>query len=213
MMAEYLRPSTDFTSANNGVDNRLLQDTVWISETITTLFMGIQANTDDISGDVTYTFLFNAEISAAEETELDIVIAAHVGKPAPSSALDVAIVEAHRNIDTAASDARARYITDGVGQSATYLAKEENARKFKDDAYPEGSLDLYKWVKAEKNATGAANGQAAADIIILKADGWVDKGAAIEELRIKYKQDCSVETDADVIMALACKAVALLDAE
>ncbi len=92
---------------------------------------------------------------------------------------------AKNKIDFAAGEARSRFITTSVGQSAVYLAKESEAREYKRRGYPE-DLTLYPFMKAESESLNITPTQAA-DIIIALADQWSQVAALIEKVRLYYK--------------------------
>lgn len=90
------------------------------------------------------------------------------------------------SIDKAAGEARKRYVTVAPGQSATYVAKALEAERYMAAGAP---LDMtgYPLVKAEMDALGYADGRTAATNILQARDSWLQKGAQIELLRLKYK--------------------------
>jgi hypothetical protein len=209
-MSDYSRPLADFTSITNGVDLDSLQNEIYLNATITTLFHGLQANTDDSTGDVTFTFIFDAAISTAEETELDVVIAAHTGKAAEPSDLDKQKAESKRTVDEAAGEARERYATNAPLQDSVYIEKGKDADAFKAAGYPADETG-FEFITAEKNATGKTATQACDDLIATGAS-WKVLAASIEELRIGYKTQIDAAADVQTALSLGLKGKALLDA-
>ena len=204
-MTSYERDIAAFTSTTNGVDIGSMQCSIYINETISILLLGMRSEND-----TTYYFDFEAALSGAEETELDVLIVAHIGKPAPLSELDAAVLNAKSLIDSAAGEARAKYITIGKGQEATYIEKEKDAQAFKAAGYPIDETD-YAYVTAEKNAT-ATTATVAANNVIAISSQWKSINANIEELRIQYKKECSESVDVQTCQALSLKGMALLNA-
>ena len=204
-MTSYERDIAAFTSTTNGVDIGSMQCSIYINETISILLLGMRSEND-----TTYYFDFEAALSGAEETELDVLIVAHIGNPAPLSELDAAVINAKLLIDSAAGEAREKYITIGKGQGATYIEKEKDAQAFKAAGYPIDETD-YAYVTAEKNAT-ATTATVAADNVIAISSQWKSINANIEELRIQYKKECSESVDVQTCQALSLKGMALLNA-
>ena len=103
------------------------------------------------------------------------------------STLQDAINFANDQIDQAAGNARAKYLTVAAGQEATYLAKYQDARAFKAANYlPVDGTGFY-WVQAEA-ATLGVSPENAADGILTGGDLWNNvKGPQIEGLRIGGK--------------------------
>lgn len=116
---------------------------------------------------------------------------------------------AKQEVDNAAETARQRYITPGAGQSMAYQEKSDEATDYAAANYP-ADLTSYPFIQAEVNATGKT-AQQAADDIIAQRSAWVAKGAAIEELRIKAKQDIDAATDESSINMFKNNAVAALE--
>ena len=89
--------------------------------------------------------------------------------------------EAITMINTLAETTRLKYITNGAGQAATYLAKLTDAQNYKAAGYPIPAT-AYTWINAEATATGASP-QVVADLVISTALFWDAKGSAIESTR------------------------------
>ncbi len=204
-MYDVQKASTDFVAATNGIDYRSLQDTIWVDVLITTLFHGCRSDNDEAD---TY-FVFESEPTAAELTQLDVIIAAHTGKPTPLTPLEEEVNAAKESIDSCAGEARARYITVAPGQSAVYMEKEKQSQKYKDEGYPADETG-YELVTANKNADGVT-AQVAADTVLAMASGWKLVAAGIEEIRIGYKNQVTAAADVNSVRALKNKARALLD--
>lgn len=124
-----------------------------------------------------------------EGDQIDAADVAVAERPSPSHALDNdtwvldydhASAAAVLDINTAAGEARARYITVAIGQEATYLLKEHQAREFKAAGYPPGNVP--SMVQAEMDAFGT-DAQTAADVVIATADNWIALAATIERIR------------------------------
>lgn len=108
--------------------------------------------------------------------------------------------EAEFYIDIAAGEARARYVSQGVGQESTYMLKAEQAKAFKANNY---TGEVPTFVAAEMAAMGST-AQEAADFIIYMQDQWMIVGAYIEQVRRTAKVQISTLTDGNDISA-ACE--------
>ena len=98
----------------------------------------------------------------------------------------MALDDARNEIDSAASFARGKYLTNGVGQDATYTAKYLDALNYVKAGYP-ADATLFTWINAEASATGLTTTQAA-DRIKTIGDFWYGfKGPQIEAARIAGK--------------------------
>jgi hypothetical protein len=99
-------------------------------------------------------------------------------------------------VDTAAGEARLRYLTNIPAQDATYTAKRKDAKRFVDDGYPVESLHRYPWVKGDMDAY-KTTAIVAVDTILRKAEVWEAVGVTIETIRLKAKkairEACSVK--------------------
>lgn len=104
------------------------------------------------------------------------------------------IADAHKKIDSAAGDARARYITVAPGQDAVYSLKKEQAEVYKAAGYPADTTD-YQLIQAEADASGTTT-TIACDFILSKAAQWVQLAANIEQIRQSAKRQISAITDA-----------------
>lgn len=90
-------------------------------------------------------------------------------------------------IDTAAGEARARYITVAPGQETTYQLKADEAQRYLDAGAP-SPVDpaVYPFIAGEAFATGKSP-NVAAGVILGTRDVWVDKAAQIETVRMRGK--------------------------
>lgn len=96
------------------------------------------------------------------------------------------IAKIKSDIDSAAGQARERYITNVPGQEAVYLEKKRQSDEFKANGSPADTAG-YEYVVAEANARGVTNDQAA-DAIIQVADVWNKTiSPDIEQKRIEAK--------------------------
>lgn len=114
---------------------------------------------------------------------------------------------AKRAIDTAAGEARLRYITDVPGQSAVYLQKMEQARAFIGLA---GLGTPPPYITAEATATGVTPINAA-NAIAAVAALWNDQvGPSIEQARIAGKRAVDAAATPAAIDAAQAAALATL---
>lgn len=167
----------------------------------------------DAEGNVTRNIRHNVQGDASAwrdyQAHLDAggaVLPAVVTAP-PTAADDAYRAEARRRIDEAAGRARARYVTVGPAQDATYLAKYQQAQDYL-AAGPLVVLSDYPWIEAEATACGMS-GEAAATRIKTLGDAWAGTiGPAIEAARIAGKDAVTPlatrpEVDAQVAVTLA----------
>lgn len=94
-------------------------------------------------------------------------------------------------IDMAASEARHRYISSGVGQESTYLMKAQQSKDFKAAGY---TGDIPSLIQAEMIATGL-NAQDATDYILTQEAQWAYLAGQIETIRRTGKIAVSNMTD------------------
>lgn len=123
--------------------------------------------------------------------------------------LEQAKIDYQAKVDTAAGEARLRYLTSIPGQDATYGAKLADAEKFMDHGYPEWDIDSYPWLAGEVRTYGKSPTDAAEDIMG-KAHQWVQVGVLIEEVRLKAKRAIRDATGVRAIHAIAVAAIAQL---
>lgn len=140
-------------------------------------------------------------LSGGDETILDGLVTGHT-PPTPLSALDQAKEDAKALIDTAAGQARSRYITVTPGQSAVYLRKAQNARAYIDAGNPViddvADYAIYPYVIAEKKAKGNNHATAAATLDGI-ATQWDQLAATMEEVRIQYKDLIDAAPDIETV--------------
>lgn len=131
----------------------------------------------------------------------------------PNYDLDAEKEKAKTLIDENAGKTRVKYVTNIPGQSATYLRKEKHAQSFRDDGYPEASINLpkYRYIKGEVDANGGAiTGQQAADTILATADQWDALNQLIESERLKGKIAVKNSVSYDQIITARDSAIAVL---
>lgn len=103
-------------------------------------------------------------------------------------------------IDSAAGQARARYLTVAPGQEATYTAKYADAKAYL-LAADTSDMTLFPWIKQEAERTGMTP-QAAAQRIKDLGDYWhFDIGPKIEGLRMAGKDGLAALTTRSQVMA------------
>lgn len=147
-------------------------------------------------------------LSAGDQSALDGIVASHT-IPTPLSALDQAKADAKAEIDFAAGQARARYITVTPGQSAVYIRKAADAKAYIDAGYPVDNSP-YPYVTAEKNAKGVSASDAANSLNSI-ANSWDSLAAAMEEVRIQYKDLIDAATDVATVKVHAYNGKVALD--
>lgn len=134
--------------------------------------------------------------------------------PATGAAVstDAYRVQCRAQIDALASACRLRFISTGVGQEATYLAKEQEARAYKAAGYP-ADVSSYPYTAAEAAAMGVTT-QQAADAAIATADLWnLSLGPTIERVRREKKlalDSAADEAAMDLVVAGARAALAAI---
>lgn len=101
-------------------------------------------------------------------------------------------------IDNLAGTVRAKYITNSIGQDATYTEKARQCELYKQDGYPDPADPIkYSYVIAEANARLCSLDNAC-EGILAERDAWGVLGAKIEECRRKTKisiNDAQSEVD------------------
>jgi len=114
-----------------------------------------------------------------------------------------------RDIDTAAGEARLRYITDVPGQSAVYLRKAEQAREFEAAGF---AGDVPPYIATEAGALGITAEQLARQVLDIAAL-WDDTlSPAIEAARIAGKQAAQAGETTEAVQAAAQAAIEALAA-
>jgi len=143
-----------------------------------------------------------------QSAEIDRAVQAIIDQYNP---LPEAQTEASEKVNTAAGEARTRYVTAVPSQDATYQMKLEDARAFKLANYPEANLSSYPFIDGEAKAI-ASTGQAAADLIIDTYTGWLSLAAYIETTRRVAGEDIKRETVWRNCSVIANAALSKLDA-
>lgn len=113
-------------------------------------------------------------------------------------------------IDQMAADARARHITTGAGQEATYQLKADEATAFIATGRP-ADTGAYPLLTAEATAT-ANTVSALADAVQVMRQQWVQLAAYIEGVRMGSKTAATAATDMAGIAAAVTSAEAQLGA-
>ena len=110
-----------------------------------------------------------------------------------------------QQIDQAAGEARARYITSVPGQAETYLMKYQDAVAFQAGNGPT------PWVEADAQAYGVTEAEAAQNIVD-QYFAWVAVGKEIERIRLSAKASVRSATTAKEAFAVAAQAKIELEA-
>lgn len=130
----------------------------------------------------------------------------------PTSAADDARASGRARIDTAAGNARKRYITTSPGQDATYTVKYAEALGYIAAGYP-SDLSPYPFVAGESQPNTWMTPTQAATRIATLGGYWREViGPAIEAARINGKDALDSLTDPAAIDAHVAAVVANLDA-
>ena len=135
----------------------------------------------------------------------------HVGvgmNIADDTPIDIARADAESAIDSAAGDARARYIAVAAGQEAVYILKDQQARAYAAANY---SGSVPPLVQADVDALNVSP-QQAANGIIAQADAWIAIAAQIEQARRSGKAAVAASLTAADARAAADAALATLAA-
>lgn len=134
--------------------------------------------------------------------------AAEAGDYAAKYAITNARTLAQERIDRAAANARARYITTGAGQEATYQLKADEANAYIAAGRP-ADASAYPLLNAEATATGATLSDLA-DAVLLMRQQWVQLAAGIEGVRMGGKVAVQAAPDTTSIAAAADQAIQTL---
>ncbi len=115
-------------------------------------------------------------------------------------------------IDEAASEASARYISEGTGQGMRYLLKQAEARAFLAAAAAGGETPPadYPVIAAEAEAVGESLEMRAGRIAAL-ADAWTAAAAAIEALRVSGKEAVAAATTGTAVIEARDSAINALE--
>lgn len=136
----------------------------------------------------------------------------NVPDPMDVPSLDDLKSEAKNEVDIVAERVRQQYITQGDGQSMTYLEKRQEAEAYKLAGYPTiGSPNQYPHLTAEANATSQTE-QQIADLVIATKDAWIAKSAEIEGVRMGGKKNIDDAVDETGINTARDNAVTSLEA-
>lgn len=107
-------------------------------------------------------------------------------------------------IDRLAAEARARHITTGAGQEATYQLKAEEAAAYIAAGRP-ADTSAYPLLSAEATATGATVSDLAAAVQLMRQQ-WVQLAAYIEGARMGGKVTVQAAPDLSAIDAAVAQA-------
>lgn len=171
--------------------------------------VNLLCDADGECSDINVEVEFHLDVEAEDEAQCAVLCTNHAGHT-----LAHEIDEAKVEIDLAASRARSRFISDGVGQDAIYVHKESQARLFAANGYPEDQLDdlAYSLIKAEVAVyDGQVTGQECADTIISLSDQWKVVGGMIETTRLKSKNIVKSQADSANVKAKLKDAFDALD--
>ncbi len=127
--------------------------------------------------------------------------------PPPPPPIENVRVDALREIDFAAGQARARFITSEPGQESVYQLKREAAHVYRDAGY---SGEVPAIIQSEANAQGLTP-RAATDFIIATAEAWIAVAVQIEEIRQTGKVAVRAATESETIERLRGDALAALE--
>lgn len=119
--------------------------------------------------------------------------------------INAAKAEARRLVDGAAGEARAATTTLSPGQSEVYAEKAQAAEAFLVSGVS------HPWLEAEASALKQSVAETA-QRITQKRTEWLQRGAAIEGVRIAAKSAIDAETDASRSFQIAKAACAKLKA-
>ncbi|WP_018610258.1 hypothetical protein [Uliginosibacterium gangwonense] len=171
----------------------------------------------DASGNVTRTV--NAPGDEAEvgihDGEVSYRIAATVAECSPVIvSIETAKAAAKSRIDGAASRARSRYLTTGVGQEWVYQAKLAQAQDYLaalSSSNPPTSAEAWPYVYAESNAKGICNKECASEIVAAGTQWLNVVSPKIESLRVSAKLIIENNTSIDEVSAYIQSIVSQLD--
>ena len=116
---------------------------------------------------------------------------------------------ARYKVDSAAEEARLRYVTDGAAQAMTYQLKGDEAAAYVTAGYPV-DLTAYPFIQAEMTSTGKTKEQAADDIVSQRS-AWVTLAVAIEETRLTGKTAVDAAVDEAGVDAARAAAITSLN--
>lgn len=133
----------------------------------------------------------------------------------PNYDLAVEKEKAKNLIDETAGATRTKYVTDIPCQSATYLRKENHAKAFKDDGYPEADINnpKYRYIKGEIEASDVTiTGRQASDLILATAEQWDALNKIIECERLRGKIHVKNSVDLNGVISARDAALEILRA-
>lgn len=155
----------------------------------------IQEVSSDISAG---TLLVSFDYNGASYAAWPLAKAVEMGVPAVvlAAALKPGALVA---IDAAASKARGRYLTSGIGQDSTYLAKASEAEAFLQAGSP-ADASAYFLLKPEAEARGITVAALASEVIAAR-DSWHQVAGEIEGVRISGKALVANAMTAEAVQA------------
>lgn len=155
----------------------------------------IQEFSSDISAG---TLLVSFDYNGASYAAWPLAKAVEMGVPAVvlAAALKPGALVA---IDAAASKARGRYLTSGIGQDSTYLAKASEAEAFLQAGSP-ADASAYFLLKPEAEARGITVAALASEVIAAR-DSWHQVAGEIEGVRISGKALVANAMTAEAVQA------------
>ena len=155
----------------------------------------IQEFSSDISAG---TLLVSFDYNGASYAAWPLAKAVEMGVPAVvlAAALKPGALVA---IDAAASKARGRYLTSGIGQDSTYLAKASEAETFLQAGSP-ADASAYFLLKPEAEARGITVAALASEVIAAR-DSWHQVAGEIEGVRISGKALVANAMTAEAVQA------------
>lgn len=124
------------------------------------------------------------------------------------------IASAKSRIDGAASRARSRYLTTGVGQEWVYQAKLAQAQDYLaalDSANPLTSAEAWPYVYSEAHAKGIGCRECASQIVAAGSTWMNVVSPGIEALRVSAKQNVDTKSTIDEVSQYLKDVVLQLD--
>lgn len=166
----------------------------------------IQEFSSDISAG---TLLVSFDYNGASYAAWPLAKAVEMGVPAVvlAAALKPGALVA---IDAAASKARGRYLTAGIGQDSTYLAKASEAEAFLQAGSP-ADASAYYLLRPEAEARGITVAALAVEVISAR-DAWHQVAGEIEGVRIGGKALVANAGTADEVQAARAQVIERLAA-
>jgi len=169
----------------------------------------------DAAGEVVRTVFAPADEAEAgiHDGEISYRIYGDAATAPATLGIDALRESGRSRIDGAASRARGRYLSAGIGQELTYQAKHAEACVFLRALESGASINFEAWpyVAAEMRATGLSAEDSAKGIAQIGAYWEAVIGPQIEEVRIGGKKSISSMESADQISAHILDVVSALD--